>query len=56
MSNVLNEIQQLRLILIKETNFDLAKAEKLYNFIIGDQQKALDKFNDFLNYHNIEIN
>lgn len=43
MSNVLNEIQQLRLILIKETNFDLAKAEKLYNFIVGDQQKALDK-------------
>ena len=43
MSNVLNEMQQLRLMLTKETNFDLTKAEKLYNFIIGNQQKVLDK-------------
>ena len=43
MSNVLNEMQRLRLMLTKETNFDLTKAEKLYNFIIGNQQKVLDK-------------
>ena len=43
MNNALNEIQQLRLILAKETNFDLTKAEKLYNFIVGDQQKTLNK-------------
>ena len=43
MSNVLNEMQQLRLMLTKETNFDLTKAEKLYNFIIGNQQKVSDK-------------
>ena len=43
MNNALNEMQQLRLILVKETNFDLTKAEKLYNFIVGNQQKVLDK-------------
>lgn len=43
MSNVLNEMQQLRLMLTKETNFDLTKAEKLYNFIVGNQQKVSDK-------------
>lgn len=43
MSNALNEMQQLRLMLIKDTNFDLAKAEKLYNFIIGEQSKAVAK-------------
>ena len=36
-------MQQLRLMLTKETNFDLTKAEKLYNFIVGNQQKVLDK-------------
>ena len=45
MSNVLNEMQQLRLMLTKETNFDLTKAEKLYNFIVGNQQKVSDKLN-----------
>ena len=43
MSNVLNEMQQLRLMLTKETNFDLTKAEKLYNFIVGEQPKAVTK-------------
>lgn len=43
MSNVLNEMQQLRLMLTKETNFDLTKAEKLYNFIVGNQQNVSDK-------------
>ena len=43
MNNVLNEMQQLRLMLTKETNFDLTKAEKLYNFIVGNQQKVSDK-------------
>ena len=41
MSNVLNEIQQLRLSLVKETKFDLDKAEKAYNFIVGEQQKVV---------------
>lgn len=43
MSNALNEMQQLRLMLIKDTNFDLAKAEKLYNFIVGERTKAVTK-------------
>lgn len=43
MSNVLNEMQQLRLMLTKETNFDLTKAEKLYNFIVDNQQNVSDK-------------
>lgn len=41
MSNVLNEIQQLRLSLVKETKFDLDKAKKVYNFIVGEQQKVV---------------
>ena len=45
MNNALNEMQQLRLMLTKETNFDLAKAEKLYNFIVGEQQKVSNKPN-----------
>lgn len=45
MNNALNEMQQLRLMLTKETNFDLAKAEKLYNFIVDDQQKVSNKPN-----------
>lgn len=40
MSNVLNEMQQLRLLLAKDSNFDLAKAEKVYNFIMGEQPKS----------------
>lgn len=43
MSNVLNEMQQLRLLLAKDSNFDLAKAEKVYNFIMGEQPKAVAK-------------
>lgn len=43
MSNVLNEMQQLRLLLAKDSNFDLAKAEKVYNFIMGEQSKAVAK-------------
>ena len=41
MSNILNEIQQLRLSLVKETKFDLDKAEKAYNFIVGERQKVV---------------
>ena len=41
MSNVLNEMQQLRLMLTKETNFDLTKAEKLYNFIVGEHPASV---------------
>lgn len=40
MSNILNEMQQLRLLLAKESNFDLAKAEKVYNFIVDEQPKS----------------
>lgn len=40
MSNVLNEMQQLRLVLTKESNFDLDKAEKAYHFIVGEQSNA----------------
>lgn len=43
MSNVLNEMQQLRLLLAKDSNFDLANAEKVYNFIMGEQPKAVAK-------------
>ena len=42
MSNVLNEIQRLRLLLAKESNFDLTKAEKAYNFIMDKQPKISD--------------
>lgn len=34
----LNE-KELRLLLVKESNYDVTKAEKLYNFIIGEQPK-----------------
>lgn len=33
-------MQQLRLLLAKDSNFDLAKAEKVYNFIMGEQPKS----------------
>lgn len=42
MSNTLNEMQQLRLLLIKWSNFDLVEAEKMYNFIVNEQPKTLD--------------
>ena len=42
MSNVLNEMQQLRLLFIKWSNFDLGEAEKMYNFIVNEQPKKLD--------------
>ena len=29
--------RELRLLLVKESNYDLTKAEKLYNFIVGEQ-------------------
>ena len=35
-------MQQLRLLIAKESNFDLAKAEKVYNFIMGEQPKAVE--------------
>lgn len=35
--------QELRLLLVEKSNYDLAKAEKLYNFIIGEQPKAVAK-------------
>ena len=46
MSNVLNEMQQLRLLLAKESNFYLAKAEKVYNFIVGEQPNNVVELND----------
>ena len=42
MSNTLNEMQQLRLLLIKLSNFDLVKTEKMYNFIVNDKPKTSD--------------
>ena len=42
MSNTLNEMQQLRLLLIKWSNFDLVETEKMYNFIINDKPKTSD--------------
>lgn len=42
MSNALNEMQQLRLLLIKWSNFDLVEAEKMYNFIVNEQPKTSD--------------
>ena len=41
MSNTLNEMQQLRLLLIKWSNFDLVGAEKMYNFVVNEQPKKL---------------
>lgn len=41
MNKVLNEMQQLRLLLAKESNFDLAKAEKVYNFIVCEQSSIV---------------
>lgn len=35
--------QEFRLLLVEKSNYDLAKAEKLYNFIIGEQPKAVAK-------------
>ena len=35
--------QELRLLLVKESNYDLDKAEKMYNFIVGEQPKAITK-------------
>lgn len=35
--------KELRLHLVKESNYDLAKAERLYNFIIGTPSKTIDK-------------
>lgn len=35
--------KELRLHLVKESNYDLAKAERLYNFIIGTPSKIIDK-------------
>lgn len=42
MSNTLNEMQQLRLLFIKWSNFDLVEAEKMYNFIVNDKPKTSD--------------
>lgn len=42
MSNTLNEMQQLRLLLIKWSNFDLVETEKMYNFIVNDKPKTSD--------------
>ena len=41
MSNVLNEVQQLRLLFIKWSNFDLVEAEKMYDFVVNEQPKKL---------------
>ena len=41
MFNALNEMQQLRLLFIKWSNFDLVEAEKMYNFIVNEQPKKL---------------
>lgn len=42
MSNTLNEMQQLRLLFLRMSNFDLVEAEKMYNFIVNEQPKTLD--------------
>ena len=42
MSNTLNEMQQLRLLLIKWSNFDLVEAEKMYDFVVNDKPKTSD--------------
>lgn len=42
MSNTLNEMQQLRLLLIKWSNFNLVETEKMYNFIVNDKPKTSD--------------
>lgn len=42
MSNVLNEMQQLRLLFIKWSNFDLVEAEKMYNFVVNERPKTFD--------------
>ena len=42
MSNTLNEMQQLRLLLIKWSNFDLVETEKMYNFIVNNKPKISD--------------
>ena len=39
-NNSLNELQQLRLVFAKESNFDVAKATKVYNFVMGDNIPA----------------
>ena len=41
MSNALNEMQQLRLLFLRMSNFDLVEAEKMYNFIVNEQPKKL---------------
>ena len=41
MSNTLNEMQQLRLLFIKWSNFDLVEAEKMYDFVVNERQKKL---------------
>ena len=41
----LNEMQKLRLLLVKGSNFDLSKAEKTYNFIIGEKTELPTKSN-----------
>lgn len=41
MNEILNKMQQLRLLLARESNFDLAKAEKVYSFIIGKQSATI---------------
>lgn len=35
--------QELRLLLVKESNYDLDRAEKMYNFIVGKQPKTVTK-------------
>lgn len=42
MFNTLNEMQQLRLLFLRMSNFDLVEAEKMYNFIVNEQPKTLD--------------
>ena len=41
MFNTLNEMQQLRLLFIKWSNFDLVEAEKMYDFVVNKQPKKL---------------
>ena len=38
MENKLNEMQQLRLLLIKESGFDVTKAKSVYDFVIGTNE------------------
>ena len=47
MENKLNEMQQLRLLLIKESGFDVTKAKSVYDFVIGTDEFPSAKSSEF---------